>query len=373
MADSTNRGLFNFLSRTAGRVPLVRHIPLRFVLMILGPAVLAIVGAYFYATGGRYIETENAYVKADKIAISPDVSGRVQAVEVHENDLVQRGQLLFALDEQPFRFALERAEAKLLREREVVRSLQSLHKQKQEQLRTSERNLAFFEEEFRKRQALLARGVVSQDRFDTAGGNVQAARGLVDDLREDLARLNAELSGLIDTDVANHPRVKEALAERDNAALEMEHTKIHAPATGIVTKNDLQPGEYVRAGTPIFSIVATEDLWIEANLKETQLTHVREGQTASIHVDAYPGEHWTATVSSIAPATGAEFSLLPPQNATGNWVKVVQRIPVRLQLDRKENGPPLRAGMSVIVDIDTLHQRELPGFVSKALALVRGE
>jgi membrane fusion protein (multidrug efflux system) len=183
----------------------------------------------------------------------------------------------------------------------------------------------------------------------------------------------ARLGGSPEVATDLNPEVLGAEAKLNEAKLNLSHTIIKSPTNGIVTKNDLQEGEFVTKGRPVFSVVAWDDIWVEANLKETELTHVNEGQTATITVDAYPDFKWKAQVKSIAPATGAEFSILPPQNATGNWVKVVQRVPVRLELTETESGPPLRAGMSVIVSIDTLHERDLPPFVARAVAFIKGD
>jgi len=184
---------------------------------------------------------------------------------------------------------------------------------------------------------------------------------------QDIAQVRAKLGGDPDIATDDHPAVREAAAERDQAALDLKRTEVRAVAPGVVTNFDLQAGEYVTAGTNVFSLVGTGDVWIEANFKETDLTHVRVGQVASIRVDAYPGDTREAVVASISPATGAEFALLPAQNASGNWVKVVQRLTVRLALKGRWQDPPLRAGMSVIAEIDTGHKRRLPDFARAAL------
>lgn len=346
---------------------------IRYGLLILGPLILALVGAYHYATGGRFISTENAYVKADKIAISTDVSGRVINVHVEENQLVQKDAPLFELDREPFEIAMRKADAELLTVRTELKALQELYVDKKAEYEQASTDVAFFQEQFDKRRKLMKRGVVSQDRFDTAARNLEAARNRVDGVREELGRIKARLGGAPNMPIDQIPEVRTALARLSQAKLDLDRTVVRAPATGIVTKNDLQVGEYVTMGRPVFSIVGWHELWVEANLKETELTYVNEGQSATITVDAYPDFVWEARVASIAPATGAEFSILPPQNATGNWVKVVQRVPVRLELTGKPEGPPLRAGMSVIATIDTQHERDLPPFVASAVALIRGK
>ncbi len=180
----------------------------------------------------------------------------------------------------------------------------------------------------------------------------------------------ANLGGKRDLAAEDHPRFRLVDAERAKVALDLERATVWAAASGRIANLDLQAGEYVKEGAPVFSLIADVAPWIEANLKETQLTHVREGQSVTISVDAYPDERWQGTVSGVSAGTGAVFSLLPAQNATGNWVKVVQRIPVRIAIFPRPEAPQLRAGMSATVEIDSGHERALPGVVNSALALV---
>jgi membrane fusion protein (multidrug efflux system) len=346
---------------------------IRYGLLITGPLILALVGAYYYATGGRFVTSENAYVKADKIAISTDISGRVSKVNVRENQIVKKGDILFEIDQEPFEIERTKAEAELAARTAEIESLRSLYKDKAKELTTVEDDVTFFQDLFDDRRKLLKRGMVNSERFDSAARNLEAARNRADGIREELGRIRQRLGGSPDLPTDKNPEVLAARARLQDAKLNLSKTVIAAPAAGIITKNDLQVGEYVTVGRPVFSVVSRQDLWVEANLKETELTHVKEGQTATITVDAYPDAEWKAQVASIAPATGAEFSILPPQNATGNWVKVVQRIPVRLEVVEANGGPPLRAGMSVIVTIDTQHERDLPPFVKGAVALIKGK
>jgi membrane fusion protein (multidrug efflux system) len=346
---------------------------IRYGLLIVGPLILALVGAYYYAIGGRFVSSENAYVKADKIAISTDISGRVIKVNVQENQIVKQGDILFEIDREPFQIAVERAEAELHTTRSEIEAMRVLYREKASEYKAVQEAVAFFQEEFDNRRSLLKRGMVSSDRFDSAGRNLEASRNRADGIRSELGQIMTRLGGSPDLETDKNPEVLTARARLQEAKLNLSQAIIRAPASGIVTKNDLQVGEYVTTGRPVFSIVGWKGVWIEANLKETELTHVREGQTATITVDAYPDAKWKARVASIAPATGAEFSILPPQNATGNWVKVVQRIPVRLDVIESQSGPPLRAGMSVIVNIDTLHERDLPAFVKQAVAFIKGD
>ncbi len=344
---------------------------LRLTLMILGPAAVLVAGGYFYISGGRIISTENAYVKADKIAISTNVPGRVTAVLVGENDDVEMGAILFRLNAEPYQITLDRTEAKLAATKQEINELRAIYRQKIAELNVLRSDIDYLKNEYGRQQKLKKRGVVSQARLDEARQNVNNAKQRILAIRQEISRALARLGGDTKLPTNRHPRVMEARAERARAALELSRTVISAPETGVVTNISLEPGEFVKAGTPIFSVVATDQIWVEANLKETDLTNVQVGQFATVKVDSYPDLLWRARVGSISMATGAEFSLLPPQNATGNWVKVVQRIPVKLSLLDSAYAPQLRAGMSVVVEIDTLHERKLPSFIKDALAWVR--
>ena len=343
---------------------------IRLSLMVLGPLAVIIVGGYYYVVGGRYVSTENAYVKADKIAISTNIPGRVIEVLISENEKVEAGQLLFRLNPEPYQIALNQATAKLDGIKTEIRELQAIYRQKQAELKVQQSDLSYFQSEFDRQVKLKQRGVVSQSRLDEARRNVNSTKQRILAIRQEISRALARLGGNLSSQIEEHPLVQEALAERERAALRLSWTRVRAPDTGIVTNISLEPGEFVREGTPIFSVVGTNDIWVEANLKETNLTHVKVGQDTIIQVDSYPDHVWRAKVESISIATGAEFSLLPPQNATGNWVKVVQRIPIKFKLLDSPYEPPLRAGMSVVVEIDTLQERELPSFIKNALAWV---
>tara|TARA_Y100001934_G_scaffold110842_1_gene135688 strand:+ start:1190 stop:2359 length:1170 start_codon:yes stop_codon:yes gene_type:complete len=344
---------------------------IRLILMVLGPLAVIITGGYYYVVGGRYVSTENAYVKADKIAISTNIPGRVIEVLISENEKVEAGQLLFRLNPEPYQIALNRATANLDGIKTEIRELQAVYRQKQAELKVQQSDLSYFQSGFDRQVKLKQRGVVSQSRLDEARRNVNSTKQRILAIRQEISRALARLGGDLSSQIEEHPLVQEALAERERAALRLSWTRVRAPDTGIITNISLEPGEFVREGTPIFSVVGTNDIWVEANLKETDLTHVEVGQDTVIQVDSYPDHVWRAKVESISMATGAEFSLLPPQNATGNWVKVVQRIPIKFKLLDSPYTPPLRAGMSALVEIDTLQERELPGFIKNALAWVQ--
>ncbi len=358
---------------STGRPRRLMRSALRILVMLAVPAALAAAGAYYYVTGGRYVSTENAYVKSDKIVISSDVSERVVEVEVDENAEVEAGQLLFRLDEEPFRIALARARSHLDTTRQEIEARRAEYRQKLAERTIAVTDVEYYGREFERQKKLNAKGFASQSKFDAARRDLLTARQRIAAIHQEIARVRADLGGDPDAPIDRHPKVREAMAVRDRAALDLRRTVVRAPASGIVTNFDLQPGEFVAAATPVFSLVGTETLWIRANIRETNLTHVRVGQEATVRVDAYPGRVWRAAVASISPATGAEFAILPPQNATGNWVKVIQRVPVRLELLTIPEDPPLRTGMSVVVEIDTGFERVLPGLVTKALAWVKGE
>lgn len=344
---------------------------LRALLLFCGPFIVLIIASYAYINSGRYVTTENAYVKADKIAISADVDGRVVRIYVNENQAVESGQVLFEIDDRPFQIALARAQAELGIVANQIASYRTAYRQELAELEIAKDNLDFAQREYTRQQKLSKGGIVSKSRYDEARHGLQVARQKIAALQEDITHALANLGGDPAMELENHPRYQQVVAERDQAILDLEHTTVRAPAAGVISNIQLQPGEYVDAGKPVFSLIAADKLWITANLKETELTHVREGQQVTVSADTYPDYEWLAVVESISPATGAEFSLLPPQNATGNWVKVVQRIPVRLRLENPYQGPVLRTGMSVAVAIDTQFERPLPGIVQNALAWIK--
>lgn len=339
-------------------------------MILFGPLALAVGAGYFYVTSGRYISTENAYVKADKIAISADVTGRVVEVAVDDNEVVDKGQLLFRVDDEPFRIALARAQAELGIVRNEIESFRTAYRQERAELKMAEENLGYYQREFQRQQKLSKRGLVSQSTHDEARQRLREARQRITAIEEDITHALVNLAGNPELSPDDHPRYERAVAERDRAALDLARTEIRAPAAGIMSTVGLEVGEYVEEGDAVFSLITSAALWVTANLKETQLTYVEVGQRAVIRADAYPDREWQAVVESISPATGAEFSLLPPQNASGNWVKVVQRVPVRLALSGPLGDRPLQVGLSVGVDIDTERTRVLPSLVQSALAWI---
>ena len=336
----------------------------RRLLLIGGPLLVALISGYLYYTGGRYVATENAYVKADKVMISAQVAGEIATVAVHENQHVNTGDVLFRLDETPFRIALDQADAHLQAVRSDLEALKASYEQKRRELDLAETNARYAKRELQRQTELAHRKLTPQERLDAASHDFDVAQQQVAVIRQDLAQILANLSGNAAMAVENYPRYLEAKAQRDQAALDLRHAVVLAPFPGIASKTP-EPGDYVKEGGVVMSIVADSGMWIEANYKETQLTHVRPGQPVTVHVDTFPGREWRGRVASISQATGAEFSILPPQNASGNWVKVVQWIPVRIALEHATDGPTLRAGMSTEVEVDTGYRRSLPGIVRR--------
>ena len=333
---------------------------LRMVLLVAAPLAAVAIGVYLYAESGRYVTTENAYVKANVIAISADVSGRVEWVGVEDNTLVREGQVLFRLDQQPFRIALHRTEAELDLVRTEVEHLRTDYREALAEVAEEDERVKFLARQLARQETLRDRKLGSEEAYDQAAHDLALSKRRIRILRQRVQRTLQSLGGDPEVQVEEHARFLRARAERDHAAIALADTLVEAPIDGVVSNMKLQAGEYVEEGEAVFSIIEHGKVWVEANLKETQLTHVLEGQSAAVAVDAYPGVEWKATVDAIAPATGAEFSVLPPQNATGNWVKVVQRIPVLLDIVQSEDGSPLRAGMTVSVSIDTERERATP-------------
>lgn len=332
----------------------------RRLLLLAGPALVLAGGLFVYMTGGRYVSTDNAYVHAGKATVATDVSGIVANVAVHESQKVEKGQILFTLDPEPFRIALAGAEANLGIVRNQIMTQQATYKQKLAQIEQAKTDVAFYDTGLQRQADLLKRGVAAQATYDQAKRDVDSARERLDVARRDAEAALAQLGGNADARIEDNPNFQAAQAQVDKARRDLSHTTVVASLPGVVTNVDaLQVGEFLPAAQAAFSLVSSTDVWVEANPKESDLAHLKVGDKATITIDAYPGREWHGTVVSLAPATGAEFSVLPPQNATGNWVKVVQRVPIRLQVDLPADAPPLRTGMSANVEIDTGHQRQL--------------
>lgn len=325
----------------------------RWLLLVSVPVVLAGVGGYFWLSGGRYVDTDNAYVQQAKVALSADVAGRVTEVDVIDNQPVKAGDVLFTLDPEPYRIALSQAEAALAAARVNVEQLRVAHGTANAQLTAAQSTLAIRQDAFDRKQALVTQGSASDAALDDVKLALQAAQTQVNLAEQQLASATAALSGDPQIVTDDHPAVRAALAARDAAARNLEKTTVLAPADGVVSQvASLNVGQFIATGTTIASLIEMGNTWIEANFKETQLATLTPGLPVDVTIDAYPGVRFTGHLVSIGAATGAQFALIPAQNATGNWVKVTQRIPVRISVDDAE-GKVLRAGMSAVVAVDT--------------------
>ena len=343
---------------------------LRPALFLLLPVAL-IVGAYAYVTGGQVTSMDDANVEADKVGVSTDVSGIVREIDVSENQHVEAGQVLFVLDDLPFRLAQQRADAQVGMTGDALNALKANYADMQAQIKQGQSDVEYYRTEFGRQQDLLSAHVASESTYDTARRNLEAAQQKVASLNQQLAAIAANLHDSPGGPIELDPSYRNAVAQRDEASRQLAHTVVRAPFAGIVTNvPSIAPGKYLPASTTAFYLVHADHVWVDANPKETDLTHVRPGQRATVKVDTYPGVQWRGAVESISPTAAQEFSLLPAQNSSGNWVKVVQRIPVRIRVDTSSKTlPPLRAGMSVEVAVDTGHRRGLPHFLTALIGL----
>lgn len=341
----------------------------RIFLMLALPLALVVGGGYVWVTGGRYQETENANLRQARVSIASQEAGRVVSINVAENQLVKAGDVLFVVDPEPYRIALAQADAALAGSRLNVEQLRAAYSQALAQERVTAGDVTYLQSQYDRATALVKRGINSELTLDEARRDLTKAQDQHTAAVQGIASARAALGGNPDIDTDKHPTVLAALATHDNAAYALAQTTVRAPADGIVAQaSSFKTGQFVGVGSPLFSLVETGDIWVDANFKETQLTNMKPGQKAEITLDTYPNHPLEATVQAIGAGTGAEFSLLPAQNATGNWVKVTQRIPVRFTVDTKGLDVALRTGMSATVSVDTGVSRGLPGLLSSAVA-----
>ena len=333
----------------------------RTAVWVAGPAVVVAIGAWLYVTSGRYASTDNAYVEADHVTIAPQISGRVVEVDVRENQPVHKGDVLFRIDAEPLQIAYARMQAQVQSVKSLLDAARSGYRGAQADVRSAEADVKYKQQQFDRMKELRGRGLVAQQALDDAANNLASARATRDADNAAVSKAQNMLGGLPETPDKQLAGYKLALAQLAQARLDLDHATVTAPIDGVIGKTSLQPGDFLTTGQAAMPLIATT-LWVDANFKETDLTHVAVGQPATIEVDTFPGRKWQARVASISPASGAEFSVLPPQNATGNWVKIVQRIPVRLTIEETaHDGMILRAGMSTSVDIDTGRQNSILG------------
>ena len=325
---------------------------LRPVLMLSVPLLLVALGGYFWLTSGRYVTTDNAYVQQDMVSVSPDVSGRIVAVNVRENQRVKAGDVLFRIDPEPFRIALAQADAALSAARVEVNTLATDTGGANADIQSANADILLAQATYNRQAALMKQGFTTRASFDAAAQQVSAAKARLATAQASAAKARTQIgsgggaSGL-------PAAIQAAMAQRAKAALDLARTTVYAPEDGVISQTGrLHIGTIMPSGVPVLSLVANHAAWVEANFKETDLNHMAVGQCAEVKLDAYPGLKVKGHVASIGAGTGSEFSVLPAQNASGNWVKVTQRVPVRIAIDGKP-ARPLIAGLSTDISIDT--------------------
>lgn len=342
---------------------------LRRPLMLALPMAVVVVGAFIYLAQEQYVSTDDAFMRAAKVTINARVSGQAVEIAVRDNERVRQGQVLFRIDPEPYQIAVDQAEARLGSARLQIESLKATHRQQQAELQSAKETATFDQREFDRKKMLVASDFTPRAVYERAETDLKVARQRVASVEQQIANTIVALNGDADGDVDRHPIVRAARAQFDRARLDLSYATVTAPDDGVVTKvDDLQIGGFVNVGAPTFSLLSSRQVWIEANFRETGLTHMRPGQEATIDVDAYPDRKFRAHIVSMSPGTGSDFSLLPPENATGNWVKVVQRLPVRLELDDLDASRPLFSGISVTARVDTGHRHSWAHLLQSGLA-----
>ncbi|MGA7329433.1 MAG: HlyD family secretion protein [Rhodomicrobium sp.] len=327
---------------------------------------MAIAAGTLWLRGGRYVSTDDSYIRAAKLMVSTDVSGLVSSVDVHEGEIVKKDQVLFRIDPQQYQIALNITKANLEQTALNIEAMKEDYQRMLSDIRAQEAKVQLDQATYDRYEPLVSKDFLSKANFDQARFTLQADTSQLNSLKQQAKVQLARLSGNPDIPVTQHPLYLQAKAQVDEAQRQLDHTVVRAPFDGRVTQVDaLQPGTYLVSQTAALTntgavgLVSINDIWVEANMKETELTHVKVDDPVDVYVDTYPGKTWKGKVVSIAPASGSEFSILPAQNVSGNWVKVVQRITVRIKLDSSFPNAPLRSGMSVTADIDTGHHNSL--------------
>ncbi|MBV5269273.1 MAG: HlyD family secretion protein [Afipia sp.] len=333
----------------------------RTLLLVVLPLAVLIGGIAFYLSGGRYATTDDAYVGAQKVLITPDISGKIEKVLVREGQRVKAGDELFEIDPVPFRFALQQAQATLETAKTNYDNLRSNISSYTQMLELAKQGVDLKQRDVERKSSLVKSQSGSQLDLDTSATNLVLARAQLELLQQQLANSKNQLLGNPDLPLEQFPPYFQAKAALDQAQRNLDHTVLRAPIDGTATQVDsIQLGRFVAAGAPVFSIIDDANPWVDANLKESDLTYVAKGQPVTMSIDAFPDHTFIGKVGSLSPGTGAQFAILPPQNSTGNFVKVVQRVPVRIYFDNNDKAvQKLKAGMSTYVWVDTGHQRSL--------------
>jgi membrane fusion protein, multidrug efflux system len=345
----------------------------RFVVLVVVPLIALALGFVWWLHGGRYVTTDNAYVGADKVLITPQVSGPIVAVHVIEGQKIKAGAPLFDIDPAPYQIALSLAQGRLDAAKVEFANLRSSYVSNQDQIKMGQDAVDVRQADFDRKNALAAHGSGTSADRDTSMAALIQARQILEFVRQQQATTMVKLGGSLDASIDTFPDYIQAKAGVEDADRNLRNTKILAPIDGVATQvAQIELGRVAPAGQPVFAVVANTGLWVDANPKESDLTYVREGQPAAVTIDTFPDKYWSGTICSIAPGTGAQFAILPPQNASGNWVKVVQRVPLRFCFGPNEDTTNLRAGMSADLSIDTGRVRTLGGVVSDLMQWVDG-
>jgi membrane fusion protein, multidrug efflux system len=347
----------------------------RFLLLVVLPLVALVAGTVFYLNGGRYVTTDDAYVGAQKVLITPDISGKIEKVVVKEGQQVREGDVLFEIDPVPFRLAVAQAKAALEQARTNYDNLVANIKIYGQMLDLAQQGVDLKQRDVERKSSLVKNNVGSQLDLDNASNALVTAGAQAQFIKQQLSNARTQLLGNPELPLEEFPPYAQAKAKLDDAERNLDHTVMRAPMAGVATQVDqIQLGRFVSAGTPVFSIIDVANPWVDANPKESDFTYVAVGQPVTLDVDAFPNHVFKGTVGSLSPGTGAQFAILPPQNATGNFVKVVQRVPVRIYFDKNDKFVgKLKAGMSVYATIDTNHRRSLAGLLGFAPAAANQE
>ncbi|MGJ4949482.1 HlyD family secretion protein [Bradyrhizobium sp. HKCCYLS20291] len=347
----------------------------RTLLLVVLPLAAAIGGLALYLNGGRYVTTDDAYVGAQKVLITPDISGKIIKVVVKEGQQVQKGDELFEIDPVPFRLAVDQAKAALEQARTSYDNLTANIKIYGQMLDLAQQGIDLKQKDVERKQTLAKNNFGSQLDLDNAANALVTAGAQAQFIKQQLSNARTQLLGNPDLPMEQFPPYVQAKAKLEEAQRDLDHTTLRAPMPGIATQVDqIQLGRFVTAGTPVFSVIDVSNPWVDANPKESDFTYVAVGQPVELDVDAFPNHRFKGTVGSLSPGTGAQFAILPPQNATGNFVKVVQRVPIRIYFDKSDKFVArLKAGMSVNVSVDTGHERTLAGLFGSAHAADKEE
>jgi membrane fusion protein (multidrug efflux system) len=327
--------------------------------VVVGPLVT-------WLLGGRYASTDDAYVQAAKLVVATDVSGLVSTVDAREGQAVSAGDVLFRLDPRQFQIAVDNAKAQLAETGLMIEAMKEDYRRMQSDISAQQEQVSLDQVTYDRFATLVRTDSASRAQYDQGRYTLAADQSKLQSLKQRAQVQLARLAGNPDIAVTDHPQYQQVKAQVDEAQRQLDHSVVRAPFAGIATQVDaLQPGTYLVSQTAAptnagaIGLVSSERVWVDAFMKETDLTYAKPGNPVAISVDTYPGHTWTGIVESISPASASQFSILPAQNASGNWVKVVQRIPLRISVERKPDDPVLRSGMSVTVNLDTGHRRSL--------------